>query len=110
MSAAAVDAAGGEQSFLLRLRMCDVGLAASWLSTFPGRVAKLATVVTAVISCRLLVADSAALGASAGTTLSLSSRPALGASARLATFAAPCRGLPLLLVTLARLPLLPSEM
>jgi hypothetical protein len=66
-------------------------------------VAKLATVVTAVISCWLLVADGTALGASAGTTLSLSSRPGLGASAhfaRLAAFAAPCRGggLPLLVI------------
>jgi hypothetical protein len=42
-------------------------------------VAKLTTVVTAVVSCRLLVADEAALGASAGTTLSMSSRPVLGA-------------------------------
>jgi hypothetical protein len=58
-------------------------------------VAKLATFVTAVISCRLLVADGAALGASTGTTLSLSSRLGLGASARLAwlaAFVAPCRG------------------
>jgi hypothetical protein len=77
-------------------------------------VAKLATIVTTVISCRLLVAADAALGASAGTTLSLSSRPSLGAFARLArlaTFATPCRGgLPRLLVTLAGLPLLLSEM
>jgi hypothetical protein len=52
------------------------------------------------------------LGVSAGTTLSLSSRPGLGASAWLATFAAPCPGggLLLLLITLAGLPLLPSEM
>jgi hypothetical protein len=82
---------------------------------FPGLVAKLAIVVAAVISCRLLVVDGAALGASAGTTLSLSSRPDLGASvrlARLAAFAAPSRGggLLLLVVTLAGLPLLPSEM
>jgi hypothetical protein len=76
----------------------------------PWPVAKLATVVTAVISCRLLVADGAALGASAGTTLSLSSHPGLGASARLATFAARCRGGLPLLVTLEVLPLLPSEM
>jgi hypothetical protein len=80
----------------------------------PWPTAKLATVVTAVIPCRLLVVNDAALGASAGTTLSLSSRPGLGASARLAwldTFVALCRGgLPLLLITLAGLPLLPSEM
>ena len=99
-----------EQGLLLRLRLCDVGLAASWLSTFPGPVAKLATVVTAVISCRLLVVDGATLGASVGTTLSLSSRPGLGASARLAAFAAPCRGGLPLLVTLAGLSLLPREM
>jgi hypothetical protein len=76
-------------------------------------VAKLAIVVKAVISCQLLVADAAALGASAGTTLSLSSRPGLGASpclAWLATFAAPCRGGVPLLVTLAGLSLLLSEM
>jgi hypothetical protein len=80
----------------------------------PCPVAKLAAVVTAVVSCRLLVADGAALGTSTGTTLSMSSRPGLGASTRLvrlAAFAASCRGgLPLLLVTLAGLPLLPSEM
>jgi hypothetical protein len=77
-------------------------------------MAKLATVVTAIILCWLLVADAAALGVSAGTTLSLSPRPGLGASARLArlaAFVAPCRGgLPLLLVTLVGLPLLSSEM
>jgi hypothetical protein len=60
--------------------MCDVGLATSWLSTVPVPVAKLAAVVTTVVSCRLLVADGAALG----TTLSMSSRPGLGASTRLA--------------------------
>jgi hypothetical protein len=77
-------------------------------------VAKLATVVTVVVSCWLLVADGGALGASAGTTFSMSSRPGLGAStrlARLAAFAATCRGgLPLLLVTMAGFSLLPSEM
>jgi hypothetical protein len=77
-------------------------------------MAKLAAVVTAVVSCRLLVADGADLGTSTGTTLSMSSRPSLSAStrlARLAAFAASCQGgLPLLLVTLAGLPLLPSEM
>jgi hypothetical protein len=36
-------------------------------------VAKLAAVVTAVVSCRLLVADGAALGTSTCTTLSISS-------------------------------------
>ena len=101
-----------EQGLLLRL--CDVGLATSWLPTIRGPVAKLAAVVAAVVSCRLLVADGAALGTSTCTTLSMSSRPGLGAStrlARLAAFAASCRGgLPLLLVTLAGLPLLPSEM
>jgi len=103
-----------EQGLLLRLRLCDVGLATSWLPTIPGPVAKLAAVVAAVVSCRLLVADGAALGTSTCTTLSMSSRPGLGASTRLAwlaAFAASCRGgLPLLLVTLAGLPLLPSEM
>ena len=103
-----------EQGLLLRLRLCDVGLATSWLPTIPGPVAKLAAVVAAVVSCRLLVADGAALGTSTCTTLSMSSRPGLGAStrlARLAAFAASCRGgLPLLLVTLAGLSLLLSEM
>jgi len=69
-----------EQGLLLRLRLCDVGLATSWLPTIPGPVAKLAAVVAAVVSSRLLVADGAALG----TTLSMSSRPGLGASTRLA--------------------------
>ena len=96
-----------EQSWLLLFHLCDVGLTASWLSTLPGPVAKLAAVVAGVVSCRLLVAGGAALGAS--------SRPGLGASARLArlaALAAACRGrgLPLLPVTLAGLPLFPSEM
>jgi hypothetical protein len=57
---------------------------------------------------RLLVAG----GASAGATLSTSSRPSLGASTRLAVLAVArrWRGLPLLPVTLAGLPLFPSEM
>jgi hypothetical protein len=62
-----------EQGLLLRLRLCDVGLTTSWLPTVPGPVAKLAAVVTAVVSCRLLVADGAALGTSTCTTLSMSS-------------------------------------
>ena len=40
---------------------------------------------------RLVPADGAALGASAGITLSTSSRPGLGVSARLATLAAAYR-------------------
>jgi hypothetical protein len=83
----------------LCLCLCDIGLAASWLSIVPGLVAKLATVVTVVVSCRLLVADGAALGASAGTTLNMFSRTGLGSSAclsRLAMFGATCRGLPFL--------------
>jgi hypothetical protein len=70
-------------------------------------VAKLATVVIAVISCRLLVAHSVALGASVDTTLTLSSCPGLGAFARLARLAVfpdTCRGGLPLLVTLAGLP------
>ena len=101
-----------EQSRLL-LRLCDVGLAASWLSTVLGPMAKLAAVAAGVVSCRLVPAGGAALGASAGITLGTSSRPGLGVSARLATLAAACRGrrLPLLPVTLAgsACPLLPSE-
>ena len=102
-----------EQSRLL-LRLCDVGLAASWLSTVLGPMAKLAAVAAGVVSCRLVLAGGAALGASVGITLSTSSRPSLGAStrlARLATLAAASRGrrLPLLPVTLAGNPLLPSE-
>jgi hypothetical protein len=88
--------------------LCDVSLAASWLSTLLGPMAKLATVVTDVVSCRLLVAG----GASTGATLSTSSRPGLDASARLATLVAARRGkgLPILPVTLASLPLFSSEM
>jgi hypothetical protein len=102
-----------EQSWLLHL--CDVDLAVSWLSTFLGPMAKLATVVAGVISCWFLVVGGAAVGASASATLDVSSRPGLGASARLARFAALAaarrgRGLPLLSVTLADLPLFPSEM
>jgi hypothetical protein len=67
-----------EQSWLLHL--CDVGLAASWLSTLLGPMAKLTTVVAGVISCQLLVAGDATVGASAGATLGTSSRPSLGTS------------------------------
>jgi hypothetical protein len=102
-----------EQCWLL-LHLFDVGLAASWLLTLLGPMGKLATVAADVVSCRLLVAGGAAVGASAGATLGTSSRPGLGASARLArlaTLAAACRGrgLPLLPVTLTGLPLFLSE-
>jgi hypothetical protein len=70
-----------EQSWLLLLHLCDVGLAASWLSTLLGPMAKLVTVVADAVSCRLLVAGGAAAGASAGATLGMSLRPGLGASA-----------------------------
>jgi hypothetical protein len=78
-------------------------------------MAKLAIVVPDVISCRLLVVGDTAVGPSAGATLGTSSRPGLGASARLArpavlAVARRGRGLPLLSVTLASLPLFPSEM
>jgi hypothetical protein len=89
-----------------------VGLAASWLSTLLGPLPKLATVVVGVVSCRLLVADGAVGGASTGATLGTSSRLGLGASTRLAVLvdAHRGRGLPLLPITLAGLPLFPSEM
>uniref|UniRef100_I1QNM9 DUF4220 domain-containing protein n=1 Tax=Oryza glaberrima TaxID=4538 RepID=I1QNM9_ORYGL len=76
-------------------------------------MAKLATVAAGVVLCRLVVAGGAALGASASATLGASSRtPQLHASARLALLAAARRGggLPFSPVTLASLPLLPSEM
>jgi hypothetical protein len=103
------------ESWLLLLHLCDVGLVVSWLSTLLGPMAKLATVVVGVVSCRLLVAGGAAVDASAGATLGTSSRPGLGASARLTrlvalTAARRGRGLPLLPVTLTDLPLFPSEM
>jgi hypothetical protein len=99
------------QSWLLHL--CNVGLAASWLPTFLGQMAKLAIVVVDIVSCRLLVASDVAVGTSTGATLSTSSRPGLGASARLMRLAALVaarrgRGLPLLPVTLADIPLFPS--
>jgi hypothetical protein len=59
------------------LHLCDVGLAASWLSTLLGVMAKFATVVAGAVSCRFLVAG----GASAGATLGTSLRLGLGASA-----------------------------
>jgi hypothetical protein len=93
-----------EQSWLLLLHLCDVGLAATWLSTLLGPMAKLATVVPGVVSCRLLVIGGGAGGASAGATLGTPLRPGLGASARLvplAAFAATRRG--------RGLPLLPSH-
>jgi hypothetical protein len=74
-------------------------------------MAKLATVVTGVVMCWLLVTG----GASMGATLSTFSRPGLGASTSLVRLAALAathqgRGLPLLLVTLTGLPLFLSEM
>jgi hypothetical protein len=74
-------------------------------------MAKFATVVADVVSCRLLVAGDAA----AGATLDTSSRPGLGTSARLVPLAALAaarreRGLPLLPVTLTGLPLFLCEM
>jgi hypothetical protein len=43
-----------EQSWLLLLHhLCDVGLAASWLSTLLSPMAKLTTVVAGAVSCRL---------------------------------------------------------
>jgi hypothetical protein len=100
-----------EQSWLLLLHLCDVGLAVSWLSTLLGPMAKLATVMADAVSCRLLVAG----GATGGATLGTSLRPGLGASMRLVSLAALTaahrgRGLPLLPITLAGLPLFPSEM
>jgi hypothetical protein len=94
---------------------CDMGLATSWLSTLLGTMAKLATVVTGVVSCRLLVAGGTAGGASASATLGTSLCPGLGSSARLVPLATLAtahrgRGHPILPVTLAGLPLLPSEM
>jgi hypothetical protein len=65
-----------EQSWLLLLYLCDVGLAVLWLSTLLGPMAKLATVVAGAVSCWLLVAG----GASSGATLGTSLRPSLGAS------------------------------
>jgi hypothetical protein len=93
------------------MHLCDVGLVASWLSTLLGSMAKLATVVSGVVLCRLLVV----VGASASATLGTSFRPGLGAStrlARLAVLTAARRGrrLPLLPVTLSGLPLFLSEM
>ena len=97
----------------LLLRLCDVGLAASWLSAVLGPMAELAAVAAGVVPCRLVPTGGAALGASAGITLGTSSRPDLGVSARLARLAMPAaacrRRLPLFPVTLAGKPLLPSE-
>jgi hypothetical protein len=78
-------------------------------------MAKLATVVVGIISCRLLVASGAAMDTSAGATLSMSSHPGLGTSACLTQLAALAatrrgRGLLLLPVTLAGLLLFSSEM
>jgi hypothetical protein len=85
------------------------------LSTLLGPMAKLATVVTGVVSCQLLVTCGAAVVASTGATLGTSSRPGLGASVRLVRLNALAatrrgRGLPLPSVTLAGLPLFLSEM
>jgi hypothetical protein len=77
-----------EQSWLLLLHLCDVGLAASWLSTLLGPMAKLATVVAGAVSCRLLVVGGTARGVSTGATLGTSLCPGLGTSARLVPLAA----------------------
>jgi hypothetical protein len=100
-----------EQSWLLLLDLCDVGLAASWLSTLLSPMAKLVIVVAGAVSCQLLVAGGASTGATLGTSL----RRGLGALARLVPLAALAaarrgRGLPLLPVTLSGLPLFLSEM
>jgi hypothetical protein len=99
-----------EQSRLLLLRLCDVGLAMSWLSTILGPMTKLAIVVARIASCQILLPSGAALD----ITLDTSSCPYLGVFAwftSLATLAAACRGrrLPLLPITLAGNPLFPSE-
>jgi hypothetical protein len=91
-----------------------VSLAASWLSTVLGPVARLATVAANIVLCRLALADGATLGTSARAILGTSSCPSLGTSlrlARLAALMAVCRGrrLPLLPITSVDLPLLPSE-
>jgi hypothetical protein len=70
----------------------------------------LAKLATGVVSCQPTLVGGATLGASAGITRGTSSRPGLGIFAWLATLAAARRGRRLpLLVTLAGIPLLPSE-
>jgi hypothetical protein len=78
-------------------------------------MAKLATVVAGVVSCRLLVTGGTAVGASPATMLDTSSHLGLGASVHLTWLAVLAaayrgRGLPLLPVTLAGLPLFLNEM
>jgi hypothetical protein len=63
-------------------------MAASWLLTLLGPMAKLATVVAGVVSCWLLVAGGAAIGVSVGATLGTSSLLGLGASTHLARLVA----------------------
>jgi hypothetical protein len=72
-----------EQSRLLLLHLCNVGLAASQLPTLLGSMVKLVTVAAGVVSCQLLVAGDT----SAGAALGMSLRPSLDASARLARLA-----------------------
>jgi hypothetical protein len=74
-----------EQSRLLLPCLCDVGLAASWMSTLLGPMAKPATVVAGVILGQLGPAGGASPGTSAGATL----HPDLAVFAPLAWFAAP---------------------
>jgi hypothetical protein len=99
-----------EENWLLLLHLCDVGLAASWLSTLLGPMAKRATIVVGVISCQLLVASGAVRGASVGASLGTSSGPAWVPLRAVLAAARRGRGLPLLPVTLTGLPLFPSEM
>jgi hypothetical protein len=78
-------------------------------------MAKRATVVAGVVSCRLMVAGGAAGGASTGATLIMSLHPDLGVSTRLVPLAVIAaarrgRGLPLRSVTLAGLSLFLSGM
>src|SRR3954468_20802037 len=102
-----------EQSRLL-LRLCDMGLTVAWLPTVLGPMASPATLVVGIIWRRLESASGASPGAFAGITSGTSSRTGLSVVARpgwLAALAAAShgRGLPPPPVTMAGIPLLPSE-
>ena len=69
-----------EQSWLLLLRLRDVGLGASWLPAVLSPMARKTTVLAAVILCRLGFFGGA-LDTSAGASVGTPLRPGLGAFA-----------------------------
>src|SRR3954467_5401307 len=77
-----------EQSRLLLLRLCDVGLTVAWLPTVLGPMSSPSTLVAGIFWRRLESAGGASPGAFAGITSGTSSRTGLSVVARPAWLAA----------------------